>query len=319
MYKLSHRIEIGDWTVKRPSKVRIYRSVETLSDTAEVELPGMRGGQALEVESQISVGDAVKIELGYDGELREEFAGYVKRIGSDRGVVKIECEDELWQTRRGVEDKEYRNVSVAELLADVLKQCGIETVRCSYDFRYDKFAVVNATGWDVLKKVQEEVKPNIYIEGGELVVAPKYAGKESGRAAYDFRRNVEKGGTSLEWRKKEDRRIQVVVEGETRDGKRVRCEAGVTGGDKVTVKLPGVSDRESLQKRADEILEEKSYTGYSGRISGWLTPYCTANYIVSLHDPAYEYKDGEYYVTAVETEYGPGGGRRKIEIGKRLK
>ena len=37
-----------------------------------------------------------------------------------------------------------------------------------------------------------------------------------------------------------------------------------------------------------------------------------------LHDPEYEYKDGAYYVRAVETEFSSEGGRRTVELGYRL-
>ena len=39
----------------------------------------------------------------------------------------------------------------------------------------------------------------------------------------------------------------------------------------------------------------------------------------SIVDPDYEYKNGTYYVTAVEVDYSKGGGKRAITLGKRLK
>ena len=131
-------------------------------------------------------------------------------------------------------------------------------------------------------------------------------------------RNIERGGTGLEYRKKDDRRVLVVVEGEKKDGTKVKVEAGTTGGDRITMKVPGATDEASLKKVAEQVLEEKCYTGYSGSFSGWLWPYCDAGYKVSLHDPDYEYKDGTYYVTAVEVNYSQSGGKRTITLGKRL-
>lgn len=320
MYKLCHRIEIGEWLVRRPEKVRVLRSVDTLSDTAEVVLPGMLHGKAIEIEKQISVGDQVKIDLGYDGELKREFEGYVSRIGTDGGSIKIECEDQLWQTRKPVSDREYRDVTVKELIEAVIGEAvgGELKVNCLYDFRYDKFTVVNATCRDVLKKVQDEVKPNIFINDRGLWVVPKYMYGSAKEVEYDFSRNIEKSGTSLEYRRKEDRPVLVTVEGERRDGTKVRVEEGVTGGDRVTLRLPGVTDEESMRTTAQQVLAEKSYTGYSGSFSSWLRPYAEPTNIAKLHDPDYEYKDGEYWITAVETEYSRSGGKRKITLGKRL-
>ena len=317
MYKMSHSITIGSYRMMLLESVRIVRSVEALSDTAEIVLPGMVLNTAIEVEGKIKVGDAVKIGLGYNGRLKTEFEGYVQRIGTDGGSIRLECEDGLWLFRQGVADKVYKNADVKTILKDIAGQCGGFTVECDYAFRYEKFTVHNATGYDVLKKIQEEVKPNIYLKGQTLHVHPQYA-EVFGEAVYDFCRNIERGGTSLEYRKKDDRRVLVVVEGETKDGTKVKVEAGTTGGDRVTMKVPGATDEASLKKVAEQVLEEKCYTGYSGSFNGWLWPYCDAGYKVTLTDPDYEYKDGTYYVTAVEVSYSRSGGRRTITLGKRL-
>lgn len=317
MYKMSHNITVGSYRLVLLESVRIMRSVEALSDTAEVVLPGMVMNQAIEIEDKVKVGDAVKIELGYNGRLKTEFEGYVQRIGTDGGSIKLECEDGLWLFRKGVADKVYKNADVKSILADIAGQCEGFTVACDYAFSYETFTVRNATGYDVLKKIQEEVKPNIYLKGTTLHVHPKYA-EVFGEARYDFSRNIERGGTELEYRRKDDRRVLVVVEGEKRDGTKVKVEEGATGGDRVTLRLPGATDEASLKRVAQQVLEEKCYTGYSGSFSGWLWPYVDAGYKVSLHDPDYEYKDGTYYVTAVETTYSRSGGVRKITLGKRL-
>ncbi|MBP3762944.1 MAG: hypothetical protein J6I49_03575 [Bacteroidales bacterium] len=317
MYKMSHKITIGSYKLVLLESVRVVRSVEALADTAEVVLPGMVHGVAIEVEDKIKVGDGVKIELGYNGRLRTEFEGYVKRIGTDGGGLKVECEDGIYLFGKAVKDKEYKEADVKTILKDICEQCGGFGLACDYAFKYEKFTVRNATGYDVLKKVQEEVKPNIYLKNNTLHVHPQYA-EIFGEARYDFSKNIERGGTELEYRRKEDRRVLVVVEGEKRDGKKVKAEAGTTGGDRVTLKVPGATDEKSLKKLAEQALEERCYTGYSGSFKGWLWPWCDAGYKVTLTDPDYEYKDGTYYVTAVEVEYSQSGGVRKITLGKRL-
>lgn len=317
MYKMVHKIAVGSYKLMLLESVKIVRSVDALADRAEIVLPGMVHNCTIEIEDKVKVGDAVKIELGYNGRLKTEFEGYVQRIGTDGGSLKLECEDGIWLFRAAVADKVYKNTDVKALLEDMCKQCGGLALECDYGFEYEKFTVRCATGYDVLKKIQEEVRPNIYLKGRTLHVHPKYA-EVFGEAKYDFGRNIERGGTGLEYRRKDDRRVLVVVEGEKRDGTKVQVEVGSTGGDRVTMRVPGATDEASLRKVAEQVLEEKSYTGYSGSFSGWLLPYCDAGYKVALHDPDYEYKDGTYYVTAVEVNYSQNGGRRTITLGKRL-
>lgn len=317
MYRMCHNITIGNYRLRLLESVTVVRSVDALADTATIVLPGMVHNAAIEVEGKINVGDTVKIELGYNDKLQTEFEGYVQRIGTDGGSVTIECEDGLWGFRKGVKDKQYTQADVQTILKDICKQCGGFELSCDYFFKYDKFVVSNATGFDVLKKVQDEVKPNIYLKGNTLHVHPKYS-EIFGEAKYDFSRNIEGGGTSLEYRKAEDRKVLITVTGEKKDGKKVTVEVGTSGGDKVTLHLPGATDEASLRRLGEQALAERCYTGYSGSFDGWLWPYCDAGYKVSLHDPDYESKDGTYYVTAVEVNYSQSGGKRTVTLGKRL-
>lgn len=317
MYKMCHSIKIGSYQLLLLESIRIMRSVDTLCDTAEITLPGTVMNIAIEIEDKIKVGDAVTIALGYNNKLRTEFNGYVKRIGTDGGSLKIECEDGLWLFRKGVENKAYKNADVKTILEDMCKQCGDFSLECDYAFTYDTFTIHNATAYDVLKKIQEEVKPNIYLKENTLHVHPKYS-EVFGEVHYDFSRNIEKGNTNLEYRKKDDRRVLVVVEGEKKDGTKVKVEAGTTGGDRFTMKVPGATDEASLKKVAEETLAERCYTGYSGSFDSWLLPYCDAGYKIFLTDNDYEYKNGTYYVTAVELNYSQSGGKRTITLGKRL-
>lgn len=317
MYKMCHKITVGSYKLLLLESVNIVRSVDALADTAEIVLPGMVHNETIEVEDKIHVGDEVKVELGYNSKLETEFEGYVQRINTDGGSITIVCEDGLWLFRAAVKDKVYANADVNTILKDMCQQCGGFDLKCDYSFKYDKFVVKNATGFDVLKKVQDEVKPNIYLKGNTLHVHPLYS-EIFGEARYDFSKNIEAGCTQLEYRKKDDRKVLITVEGEKKNGDKVKVEVGSTGGDRVTLKLPGATDTESLRKLGEQALAERCYTGYRGSFDGWLWPYCDAGYKVSLKDPDYEYKDGTYYVTAVEVNYSQIGGKRTITLGKRL-
>ena len=109
-----------------------------------------------------------------------------------------------------------------------------------------------------------------------------------------------------------------VVEGTDAKGKTIRIERGTTGGDKFTLKLPGVSDRKSLEQRADEELKVRAYTGYEGTFTGWLVPYVEPTWLAEIRDEEYEYKNGSYYVLGVETTFCDKGASRVVTIGKRI-
>ena len=317
MYKMSWDIKIGGYRLKMVEKVSIKRSVELLADTATVTLPATVFNKTISIEDKIKVGDAVEIELGYNDDLKTEFKGYLKSIKTDGGSLTLELEDDIYLFRKSVKDEEMKDASVKKILENICSQVGGFSVSCDYDFTYDKFVINNATGYDVLKKIQDEASPNIYLKDKVLHVHPQYA-EIFGEARFDFSRNIERDGTDLKYKSEDERKLLVVVEGTDETGATVSVEKGTTGGDKMTLKLPGVSSKSSLEQKAQSVLEQKVYTGYEGSFQTWLVPYVDAGYKVAITDPDYEVKNGTYYVISVETTFSKDGGVRKVTLGKRL-
>jgi hypothetical protein len=241
-------IEVGDYKLGMVEKVEIIRSVEQLADSAVVTLPGAEYNIALDVEGKIHRGDRIVINLGYDEiGMVQEFAGYVQRIGSDNGAITLECEDELFLFRKALADRQLQNLSLASLLDLVVRGVGGGfKVDCSYSWTYEKFVINNATGYDVLRKIQEECGADIYIQDGTLHVhAP---GEKVGETIiYDFSQNVQ--DCDLTYRRTEDRRVRVVVKALLPDGKVKEKEYGTTGGDKVVVNLEVRDDAERPMTR----------------------------------------------------------------------
>jgi len=311
-------ITIGSFRLTTLESVVVTCSVENLADTATITLPGAVYNRALEIESKIKEGDPVCIRFGYDARLQElpvEFEGYVESIATDGGSVKINCEDEIYKFRRDLENTSLASVSVKELLEHVLRELGGFDLSCDYDFKYDKFTIYDATGFDVLKKVQEETRANIYLKGKTLHVHPQYA--ETGKTVIcDFAVNIEK--SDLKYKDARQRKFVATVEGTDAKGKTVKVTKGTPGGDKFTIKLPGVSDKAALERRAEEELKIRAYSGYEGNFTTWLVPRIEPTDIVELRDADYEYKTGQYYVVAVVTTFAASGGSRKVTIGKKI-
>ena len=202
-------IRIGSEQLALMSGVEIVKSVEQLADTATIVLPGAAYNQALDVEEKVKRGDKVTIKLGYNGELATEFEGWLQNIATDDGSIKLECEDDIYLTRQAVPDKVFTDVTVKEIVEYVGKQFGLK-VSCTYDFMYNKFTIHKATGFDVLKLVQDEVDANIFIKNGMIHVHPAYQ-DIAGYVVYDFSVNIE--SSDLKYMRAVDRKYQVEVEG----------------------------------------------------------------------------------------------------------
>lgn len=316
MFTLGYDIRLGDFRLGMLDKVEIHRSVELLADTATIVLPGAEYNKALEVESLIKRGDPVSIIIGYEETgLREEFRGWIQRISTDDGSITIECEDDLYKFRKSIPNEELKQVTLETLLKKVISGIGENfKLDCTYSWTYEKFVINTATGYDVLKKVQEESGADIYLADDTLHVhAPAEAVGDD--VYYDFAQNVEE--CDLTYRTAEDRKVQVVVKATMPDGTVKEIETGSTGGDKVEIRC-ATSDEASMRQRGLTEVKRLSFDGYEGNITTWLIPYCKPGDTAELRDEDYPEKDGRYFVQAVTTEFSRDGGKRTVELGFRL-
>ena len=316
MFTMRYDIQVGQYKVGMLERVEINRSVESLADAAVITLPASEYNAELDVESKIKRGDKVVIKLGYEETgIIEEFTGWVQRLGTDNGAITIECEDDLFKFRVGLKDQQKTDITLAELLKLVVDGVGGGyTVDSSYSWKYDKFTINSATGYDVLKKVQEESGADIYIQDKVLHVHPP--GQNIGQERiYDFARNVQ--SCSLQYKRADERKVQVVVKAVLPDGKVKERHYGPTGGDKVEVKC-ATSDDESMKLRGESERKRLTFDGYEGNITTWLVPYVQPSDTANLYDEEYKFKNGRYFVRAVKTEFSSSGASRQIELGYRL-
>ena len=316
MYTLDFEVKIGEFYLGMVDSITIHKSVELLADTCEIVLPAARLNKALEVEEQIKRGDEVSVSIGYkEVGIKEEFKGYLQRISTDGGSIKLFCEDDLFQFRKDLPNEELKKISLSDLLSKVVKGIGKNyKIDCSYTWVYDKFVIRDATGYDVLKKVQEECGADIYLKDGVLHIHPpgEVVGKER---FYDFAVNIEEA--ELSFKRAEDKKVKVVVKAIMPDGKVKEIEVGSTGGEKVEVKCHA-SDTASMKARGEAEVKRRTFDGYDGSITTWLIPECNPGDTASIHDGDYTYKDGTYFVRSVTTEFSEGGGKRKVGLGYRL-
>lgn len=315
------------WQIKFTTDGRIYElrtlesceiecSVDNLADKAKIILPEAVINRVLQIENKIKRGSKVLIKLGYDNKLVNEFEGYVEKITNDGSLV-IHCEDSLFLFRVSVPNVQLKPTSVKKiaeyLIAHIDKTYKLS---CDYTINYEKFTIHQATGYDVLKKLQEETKANIYFDTQAKVlhIHPPYIEK-GGSVVYAMSRNIEK--SSLEYKQAIDKKIEVTVESTDTKGKMKSITVGTTGGDKQTFKVGPMSELD-MRTVAKAALLRGSYDGYEGSFDSWLTPYVSPSYSAKIVDHDYPYKIGWYYVVSVKTTFSASGGVRTITPGIKL-
>lgn len=297
--------------------IDIDESVDNLVDTAVITLPEAVMNQVLHIGDRIGRGSEVVIQLGYNGVLKTEFVGFLQNIVTNDSSLKILCEDALFLFRVGVKDAEMKPTTMAKIAQSLLSQINpAYKLVCDYDIAYEKFVIHQATGFDVLKKLAEETKANIYFntEKKELHIHPPYLEK-SGEVIYSMQVNVEK--SSLEYKEAIDHKVDVIVESTNVKGKVESYTAGTTGGEKITLKVGSVSPGD-LPKIANAELIRRSADMYEGSFEAWLIPFVKPTYSAKITDENYPEKDGTYYVVGVVTSVSEAGCKRTVKLGVKL-
>jgi hypothetical protein len=299
------------------AECEIECSVNNLVDIATIVLPESVLNQVLKIEDKISRGTQVTIKLGYDSDLKTEFVGYVQDITTNDSTLKILCEDALFLFRKGVKDVELKATSSKKIAQTLIDQIDASfTLSCDYDIPYEKFVIHQATGYDVLKKLQEETTANIYFDTQNKVlhIHSPYLEK-SGEVKYSMHRNIEK--SSLEYKKAIDKKIEVTIEGVDLKGKVTSVTVGTTGGEKITRKV-GTIPPGGIKIMATTEYNNRMTDGYEGSFDTWLIPFVQPTYSAIIEDKDYPYKTGRYYVTSVKTNFSESGGKRTVTPGIKL-
>ncbi|MEY4902579.1 MAG: hypothetical protein RLZZ292_394 [Bacteroidota bacterium] len=306
------------YQLRTVKEIEITTTVDNLADTATITLPEAVMNAVLKVQDKIKRGTRVVIKLGYNHNNITEFEGYVREIVTNNNALKIECEDALFLFRTQIKDIELKPTSVKKIADYLVNEINpaFKVVCSEYDLGYEKFVIHQATGYDVLKKLQEETKANIYFNTAkkELHIHPPYFEK-GGDVVYSAQKNIR--SASLEYKKAIDKKVEITVERTGIDGKVKSFKKGTTGGDAVTIKVGAFSD-DAVEKIVDAELLKRNADGYEGSIDTWLIPYVAPTFTARYIDEDYPEKTGSYYVVSVKTNFSEAGGKKTVQLGVKL-
>lgn len=321
MFTLRSEITIGGYRLGGVNEVKITRSIYELAARAVVKVPvtavlKQKGTPPARVETAKAIkrGDRVVIKLGYDSAPREEFRGYVRNINLTT-PVEIECEDEFYKCR----ERKVKLKGGTTTLADILKLCGL-TAAYAETLTLKNFAIVgksSPTVAQVLAKLRTDYGLNIFFDLAGKIYACRAFRVVGDTVKYELRRNVIKDD-QLKYHKKEDVKIEIKAICIKRDGSRIEATKGDKEGTERTLYFYDVESVQELTTLVEQELQRHSYDGYEGTIETFLVPFAAPTMVASITDPVYGEKNGDYYIEGVETTFGRGGARRKIEIGLKL-
>lgn len=318
MYVLTASIEIAGKAFSRVNMVEIESSAKVLEDTCKIKMPATarleRAGEFIsEVETakQFSVGDAVTVRLGYDGNLRTEFEGYVARIKPGT-PLEIECVDVVWLLRRKNLKASFRTSTLRSLLDFILKDTGIGIEGEVPGIEFKNFYFKNVTAAYALQKLKDDYGLTLYLKGKTLRVGLT-SFTDNVVVKYGLGENVIEN--DLEWVDEKDTRLKITAVHWHKNNTKTEGHYGDADGELRTVFFYDLERGADLEKLAKAEADKYRYSGFKGGLKTFLLPNAEVGNIARLADPQFSERTGDYLIDKVVTTFGTDGARRKIELG----
>lgn len=294
----------------RGSEVTIERSWKEFTGRAEIVLP-----RRVKVFGEMSysdifrAGDPVEIRLGYGTEEPvTEFVGYIADI-SEGVPVRLRCEDEMYNLRRGSVSVVSSSITLRKLLEKAAAGYEIE---CP-DVQLGAVRFAGVAPIHILDTVKKQTGLYSYFDGKKLLCGIVY-GDQSGVPVVDI--NVEKNAVSENLnRKNSTEEVEIRAISILKNGRKIEVTVGQKGGTSVQRTYVGISVKAELESRAKADLQKYKTQGFDGSVTLFGIPRVEHGMKVRVVSEFYKNMEGTFYVEKTVKKFNSGGYRQDITLG----
>jgi hypothetical protein len=307
--------------LRNVNAVHIESGWKRLTDTAEITLPrkaiyleqGKTTVSFYEVKEYFKRGDAVIIELGYNGNYVTEFTGYITHVSADI-PIKIKLEDEMYQLKKLPVNISFKTTSLQKLLKEIIPGYEVDALEVELgSLRFAKTTVAK-----VLEFLKDEYSLFSYMDGKKLVCGKIYADdSDSETVELHLEKNVV--NNDLNYKDKEDVLIRINAVSTLKNGDKIEVTVGDETGEERQLSYYGIEIEAELTKLANEDLKKYKVDGFTGSVKAFGIPFFKHGMKVNLTSDLYPDRNGLYYVeeTIVDFNDTPNY-RRKGQLGDKV-
>jgi hypothetical protein len=313
MYQLTSNIEIGKYRFKGVVECEVISSWENLTDTAKITIPKRvewDGENVFTGASPIIKKDTpLSISFGLDGKNSQWFKGYITQLHSGIPIV-LDCQDEMWQLKKGEFTKSYEKVTLKQLLKDMLPKTMEYEIVADYDL--GQWRITKATPAQVLEKLSKDYFIRFWFRDGVL-----YAGLAIIPKLQKFHKIKYVISNQLEYIRKDD--VKLLLKGVIMmpDNKKVEVEIGDKDGEIRTYHKYNISESE-MKRFLTQELETLKYDGFRGSFETFILPDIRHGDIVILPKIYDLEDDGRYLVKKVTKSFRGLAARQVVELERRI-
>lgn len=301
--------------LRRVVSVKIESSWRNLTTTAVIELPGrwIFKERQVSIKDWVQRGDRVRISLGYNQTLAEEFVGYVTDV-SPRIPITLTCEDEMYQLKKRPAKFSYASVRLPKLLHDI---CPAGTQINALDVDLGHFRAKSTTVAKVLEKLKSDYGFVSYFQSGVLYCGKVYQkGKPATTTTFSFQRDVL--SDQLEYRDRDDLKVRVKATSHLATGKKLSVVVGDVNdpdAEERTLQYFDIKTEAGLRALAMLDVPKLKVTGYKGSFTTYGLPSMRHGQIAALVSSEYPERNGDFFIDAVTKTFHAGGYRQEITLG----
>ncbi|TXI14620.1 MAG: hypothetical protein E6Q66_05830 [Pedobacter sp.] len=325
------------WVFNALSSCVIVEDTGNLTDTCVIELPKKISWQRYprprknKVEPEpmegvpIKRGDKITVRLGYDGDLKTRFSGYVRNVDT-QVPIKIACEDGMFLLKLSpAKQKGFKEIKLKQLIGFLLEGTGVEYKLIDDDIDLGPYRITRPTVAEELNEMKRERGFKAYfrlipdVADPEKMKSVLYVGYEypfDAKKKESFVHGKNIINEELEYRRVEDIKMKVKATSVSRNNVRSELEMGDKDGEEIQVFAYNVN-RDTLKVFAEKALRKYKYTGHRGSFETFGEPM--VNKCDTAHLEPSDGKQGNYLIKKVEVNFGTGGYRQKIELGPTIK
>lgn len=310
----------------------IKKSIRNFCDTAVIKLPatavmkqsGPAQTKSVLTASRFNRGDRITINLGYNGLLREEFNGFISRVNKS-APCEIECEGYAFQLRNKKVNKVWVKTTLKEVLKEIIKGTDIVLDSRIDTASLDRIELVTMSGFKALEELKKQCKDvfsfwfdgNVLYAGLAFTVLSERNKANKPDVKYKIGYNVVRENQMKERMAGQDA-YEVELVFTKANGKKEKVKTGIPNSNSVRKRIQAISDKDLLKRGANELEQTKNYTGFDGKITGFLVPFCKPSNKANIEDPRYPERSGNYLVESTEVKFGTSGARRIVGISIKL-
>lgn len=300
--------------------VHIESGWKRLTDTAELVLPrkaiyleqGKTRVNFYEIKQYFKKGDPVIIELGYNGNYVQEFAGYITHVSADI-PVKIKMEDEMYRVKKLPVNISFPKTSLKNLIQKIAPGYEIDVL----EIQLGALKFAKTTAAKVLEYLKDEYSLYSYFDGKKLLVGKVYA-DDSDLAPVDLDLEKNVVNNNLNYKNKDDVLIRINAVSTLSSGSKIEVTIGDENGEERQLTYYNITLKAELTKLANEDFKKYKVDGFTGAITAFGIPFFKHGMKANLNSDLYPDRKGLYYIEETIVDWSESGYRRKGQLGEKV-